>query len=306
MSGPARRRVVALGSTGSIGTQALDVARRNPAMFHIVGLTSSGAAVEVLAQQAVECGAEVIGVLRAEAVADVRAAWQVEAARAGLPPSAEPEIIGGPDASERVARWDCDVVLNGLAGAAGLLPTLAALEAGRTLALANKESLIIGGPLVKALARPGQIVPVDSEHSALAQALLSGERAEVRRLILTASGGPFRGRGRAELANVTPDQALAHQAAHHLEQGLAAGLQALEQPACLLQLVAQVAGIALAAMADHLFVAAVDRHPWHGLPTAYFESEKSAERYGQRRIAASSGHRPIFGARFSSLCQTNQ
>ena len=104
----------------------------------------------------------------------------------------------------------CDVVLNGMAGAAGLLPTIATLEAGTTLALANKESLIIAGPIVKRLARPGQIVPVDSEHSALAQALRSGSPAEVRRLILTASGGPFRGRSREELRDVTVDQALAH------------------------------------------------------------------------------------------------
>jgi 1-deoxy-D-xylulose-5-phosphate reductoisomerase len=119
-------------------------------------------------------------------------------------------VLSGPDSSTEVAGWPSDVVVNGLAGAAGLQPTLAALRSGRILALANKESLIIGGPLVKAVARPGQIVPVDSEHSALAQALLSGTPAEVRRLVLTASGGPFRGRSRAELAAVTVEQALAH------------------------------------------------------------------------------------------------
>ena len=104
----------------------------------------------------------------------------------------------------------CDVVLNGITGAVGLRPTVAALEAGNTLALANKESLIIGGPVVTALAKPGQIVPVDSEHSALAQCLRGGRAEEVRRLVLTASGGPFRGRTREELAEVTPEEALNH------------------------------------------------------------------------------------------------
>jgi 1-deoxy-D-xylulose-5-phosphate reductoisomerase len=109
-----------------------------------------------------------------------------------------------------LATWPCDVVLNGMTGSIGLAPTLAALEAGRLLALANKESLIVGGPLVKERAQPGQIVPVDSEHSALAQCLWAGRKSEVRRLVLTASGGPFRGRSRADLADVTPAQALAH------------------------------------------------------------------------------------------------
>ncbi len=116
----------------------------------------------------------------------------------------------GPDASSALAARPADVVVNGITGAIGLEPTLAALRAGMTLALANKESLIIGGPLVKALARPGQIVPVDSEHSAIAQCLRGGRAEEVRRLVVTASGGPFRGRSRAELADVTPEQALAH------------------------------------------------------------------------------------------------
>src|SRR6185437_9948794 len=121
-----------------------------------------------------------------------------------------PKILAGPDAMTDLATWPCDIVLNGVVGSLGLAPTLAALRSGRTLALANKESLIAGGPLVKRLARPGQIVPVDSEHSALAQCLRGGRAAEVRRLILTASGGAFRGRTRAELVDVTPDQALAH------------------------------------------------------------------------------------------------
>jgi 1-deoxy-D-xylulose-5-phosphate reductoisomerase len=121
-----------------------------------------------------------------------------------------PEVLAGPDAVCEVAAWPCDVVLNGVTGAAGLQATLAALDAGRTLALANKESLIIGGPMVTSRAKPGQIVPVDSEHSTIAQCLRAGRRAEVRRLVLTASGGPFRGWSRDRLADVTPEQALAH------------------------------------------------------------------------------------------------
>ena len=122
----------------------------------------------------------------------------------------DPELLVGPDASTTLAAREADVVVNGITGAIGLEPTLAALRAGTTLALANKESLIIGGPLVKAVAAPGQIVPVDSEHSAIAQCLRGGRAEEVRRLVVTASGGPFRGRSRAELADVTPEQALAH------------------------------------------------------------------------------------------------
>jgi 1-deoxy-D-xylulose-5-phosphate reductoisomerase len=121
-----------------------------------------------------------------------------------------PEILAGPDAAARLAASECHTVLNGITGSIGLAPTLAALRAGRVLALANKESLIVGGPLVTELAGPGQIVPVDSEHSALFQALLGGSRAEVAKLVVTASGGPFRGRGRDGLRHVTPADALAH------------------------------------------------------------------------------------------------
>ena len=206
------RRVVVLGSTGSIGTQALDVAARNPDRFTIVGLSAGGSNVELLVRQALDFGVEVVAVQQATAAADLQLALFAEAQRRGFATgqASLPRIVAGPDASTELAAWDCDVVLNGLAGAAGLRPTLAALEAGRVLALANKESLIIGGPLVKALAGPGQIVPVDSEHSALAQALRSGGADEVRRLVLTASGGPFRGWDRAALADVTVEQALAH------------------------------------------------------------------------------------------------
>ena len=206
------RRVVVLGSTGSIGTQSLDIAIRHPERFRIVGLSASGRSVAALVQQALDHEVEAIAVQQATAASDLQLALYAEAQRRGFSrgESALPRILAGPDASTELARWDSDVVVNGLAGAAGLRPTLAALEAGRLLALANKESLIVGGPLVKALAAPGQIVPVDSEHSALAQALLAGRREEVRRLVLTASGGPFRGWERDRLRTVTVDQALAH------------------------------------------------------------------------------------------------
>jgi 1-deoxy-D-xylulose-5-phosphate reductoisomerase len=208
----APRRIVVLGSTGSIGTQALDIASRNPDRLMIVGLSASGAHVDLLARQVLDFGVEAVAVRSERAAEELEQAIAAEAAARGFALGAfgPPRILGGTNASTDLARWDCDVVLNGLAGAAGLRPTLAALESGATLALANKESLIVGGPLVKALARPGQIVPVDSEHSALAQALRSGSPDEVRRLVLTASGGPFRGWDRAALASVTVEQALAH------------------------------------------------------------------------------------------------
>lgn len=172
------RRVVVLGSTGSIGVQALEVIAANPDRFELVGL-AAGSDHEKLAAQAAATGVTRTALGVDEAVALVR---------------------------ETVA----DVVLNGITGSVGLAPTLAALEVGSTLALANKESLIVGGELVTRAAKPGQIVPVDSEHSAIAQALRSGDHGEIRRLVLTASGGPFRGRGRASLARVTPAEALAH------------------------------------------------------------------------------------------------
>ena len=172
------QRVIILGSTGSIGTQALDVIRSHPDRFEVVGLTA-GSNRDLLMVQALD--------------------FQVE------------HTALGADAAEQLVRdIDADVVLNGITGSVGLGPTLAALKAGRILALANKESLIVGGDLVKSLAAPGQIVPVDSEHSAIAQALLAGTPQEVRRLVLTASGGPFRGFTRDQLARVTPAQALAH------------------------------------------------------------------------------------------------
>ena len=174
----APRDVVILGSTGSIGTQALDLVRANPDRFRVVALTAGGSNPSLFQAQVAEF---------------------------------EPKFSGlGEDASVQAAGGACDVVLNGITGAVGLRPTLTALEAGNTLALANKESLIIGGPLVKERATPGQIVPVDSEHSAIAQSLRSGSTQEVRRLVLTASGGPFRGFSQSSLATVTPSEALAH------------------------------------------------------------------------------------------------
>ena len=213
------RDVVILGSTGSIGTQALDVIRRNPDRFRVAGLAAGGGNPALLAQQAVEFGVASVAVAQPSALADVQAALIAEAravearsagaagGRAAVP---LPEVLAGPDAVTAAAAWPCDVVLNGVTGAVGLAATLSALDAGRTLALANKESLITGGSLVTRRAAPGQIVPVDSEHSTIAQCLRGGSPEEVRRLVLTASGGPFRGWSRDRLATVTPEQALAH------------------------------------------------------------------------------------------------
>jgi 1-deoxy-D-xylulose-5-phosphate reductoisomerase len=203
------RDVVLLGSTGSIGTQAADVIRRNPGRFRVTGLAAGGSNPGLLADQAIEFGAEIVAVEREQAAGDVRDALAARAA-AAAEPVALPQVLAGPDAVAQVAAWPADVVLNGVTGFSGLAATLAALRAGRVLALANKESLITGGPLVSGLARPGQIVPVDSEHSAIAQCLRGGQPEEVARLVLTASGGPFRNWTRAQLDGVTPEQALAH------------------------------------------------------------------------------------------------
>ena len=229
-SGPPRD-VVILGSTGSIGTQALDIIRRNPDRFRVAALAAGGGNLDLLARQAAEFGAAAVAVATPAAAAQLQAALRALvtldrtergastatpeplAGRDATPiltPGVMPEVLAGPDAVCEVAGWPCDVVLNGVTGAAGLQATLAALDAGRTLALANKESLIIGGPLVTSRAKPGQIVPVDSEHSTIAQCLRAGRGSEVRRLVLTASGGPFRGWRRDALADVTPEQALAH------------------------------------------------------------------------------------------------
>ncbi len=206
------RDLVLLGSTGSIGTQAIDIVRRNPESFRVVAIGAGGGNVELLAAQALELAVDVVGVARSSVVQDLQLAFYAEAQRRGWATGdfKLPKIVAGPDAMTELARQPCDVVLNGVVGSLGLAPTLAALEEGRILALANKESLVAGGPLVRRLAREGQIVPVDSEHSALAQCLRGGSAAEVRRLVLTASGGAFRGRRRSELTNVTPEDALKH------------------------------------------------------------------------------------------------
>lgn len=174
------RRIIVLGSTGSIGTQALEVISENPHLFQVVGL-AAGTNSELL---------------------------EFQRAQFGLSPAVC--VLGADAATELVRSVEADVVVNGITGSIGLAATLETLRSGKILALANKESLIVGCSLVTSLAKPGQIVPVDSEHSALAQALLAGSRSEVRKLILTASGGPFRGWSLEQLHSVTPAQALAH------------------------------------------------------------------------------------------------
>ncbi|WP_018353533.1 1-deoxy-D-xylulose-5-phosphate reductoisomerase [Longispora albida] len=206
------RDLVLLGSTGSIGTQAIDVVRANPDKFRVVGLGAGGGSVGLLAEQALSLGVEVVAVARSSVVQDLQLAFYAEAQRRGYAQGQFriPRILAGPEAMTELAAHPCDLVLNGMTGSIGLRPSLAALAAGRMLALANKESLVAGGPLVRKAAKPGQLVPVDSEHTALAQCLRAGAPHEVRRLILTASGGPFRGRRREELADVTLEQAMAH------------------------------------------------------------------------------------------------
>ena len=214
------KNIIILGSTGSIGTQALDVISSRRDQYRVTGIGAGGAHVELLAKQAAEFEVPIVALAVESAAAKFREAFAAVAPEAPMP-----EIIAGARAmSELSARATSeDVVLNGITGSVGLGPTLSALAAGATLALANKESLVAGGPLVRAaMVRPGQIVPVDSEHSAIAQALRSGEHhrgltadawdgeSAVRKIILTASGGPFRGKRASELSAVTPEQALAH------------------------------------------------------------------------------------------------
>ncbi|HWB71455.1 MAG TPA: 1-deoxy-D-xylulose-5-phosphate reductoisomerase [Egibacteraceae bacterium] len=188
-----------LGSTGSIGRQALQVVGSHPDRFAVAAL-AAGSNIALLVDQ-----------VRAHRVPRVAVADRAAAAeaRAALGPGVE--VLDGADGVVELAGAAADVVLNGLSGSLGLEPTLAALAAGSRLALANKESLVVGGPLVlEAATGDDQIVPVDSEHSAIFQCLRAGAGREVTRLVLTASGGPFRGRTRSELAGVTADDALAH------------------------------------------------------------------------------------------------
>lgn len=218
MAASAPTPVVILGSTGSIGTQALNVISAHPEQFEVRALAAGGAHIDLLARQIIDYNPEAVAIARTNADA------LVEVLGALAPARPLPQILTGANAAAQVALLAPEgVVLNGITGGVGLAPTLAALSSGATLALANKESLVVGGHLVQgATVRPGQIVPVDSEHSAIAQALASGVheagltspvvtgRSEVADLVLTASGGPFRGKSRAELADVTPAQALAH------------------------------------------------------------------------------------------------
>jgi 1-deoxy-D-xylulose-5-phosphate reductoisomerase len=185
VSATAPVRLAVLGSTGSVGTQALDVVRANPGAYEVVAL-AAGRNEKLLAEQAAEFG-----------VAGVRARCAAD----------DPAVLAG-----FAELPEVDVVLNAVVGFAGLPATVAALEAGKRLALANKESLIAAGPVVAAAREKGggEIVPVDSEHSAVYQALQAGPRESVKRILLTASGGPFRGRSRAELDRVTVADALAH------------------------------------------------------------------------------------------------
>lgn len=194
------KRILILGSTGSIGTQALDVIEANPERFQVVGIAAGGRDPRTVIAQAKALDLPP----HAVAVADPQAAHTVSVALGG-------QVLGGEDAAEKLVQSiEADTVLNGLVGSLGLSATLATIESGETLALANKESLVAGGRFVTTKARPGQIVPVDSEHSAMAQCLRSGTRSEVARFVLTASGGPFRGWTRQQMWDVTPQQAAAH------------------------------------------------------------------------------------------------
>jgi 1-deoxy-D-xylulose-5-phosphate reductoisomerase len=197
------RTVALLGSTGSIGTQAIDVISRNPGAFNVIAIAAGGANPALVVEQVSLLRPALVAIAHPAAADAVRTAL----ADAGL----ATEVVPGIEGVVRAAACGADVVLNGVTGSIGLRPTLAALASGSTLALANKESLVAGGALVNAaLQRPDQIVPVDSEHSALAQALRGGRPSELRRLVLTASGGAFRGRTRAQLEHVTVSEALHH------------------------------------------------------------------------------------------------
>ena len=188
------RDVVILGSTGSIGVQALEVIAAHPELFRVLALSAGGNNTDLLIEQAKRFKVPVVGV-----------AAHADRVRDQLPGV---QVIDGALASAEIAAITCDVVLNAITGSIGLGPTLAALKVGNTLALANKESLVAGGEIVMSIARPGQLLPVDSEHSALYQGLKSGKLSEVSRLVLTASGGPFRDRD--DLSTVTITEALAH------------------------------------------------------------------------------------------------
>ena len=188
------RELVILGSTGSIGVQALEIVEANPALFRVVAISAAGSNPDLLISQAKKFNVKVVGVAK-----------NADAIRQALPGV---EVVDGPHASTEIAAISCDVVLNGITGSIGLAPTLAALDAGNRVALANKESLVAGGDLVLSRAKEDQLLPVDSEHSAIWQALIGEKKSEISKLVLTASGGPFR--DRADLSGVTVQEALAH------------------------------------------------------------------------------------------------
>lgn len=189
-----KRRLVILGSTGSIGVQALEIVDANPDLFEVIAISAAGTNPEVLIAQAKKYKVATVGVIK-----------NGELIRAALPGVS---VIDGAHASTEIASMSCDVVLNAITGSIGLAPTLAAINTGNQLALANKESLVAGGELVMPLAKENQILPVDSEHSAIWQCLQGNKASDVAKLVLTASGGPFR--DREDLSGVTLDEALAH------------------------------------------------------------------------------------------------
>jgi 1-deoxy-D-xylulose-5-phosphate reductoisomerase len=188
------RELVILGSTGSIGVQALEIVEANPSLFTVIAIAAAGSNPDALIEQAKKFKVKIVGVAK-----------NAQAIRDALPGV---QVIDGPNASTEIAAIKCDVVLNGITGSIGLAPTLAALDAGNRVALANKESLVAGGDLVISRAKEDQLLPVDSEHSAIWQALIGENKSEISKLILTASGGPFR--DRKDLSSVTLQEALAH------------------------------------------------------------------------------------------------
>lgn len=188
------REVVILGSTGSIGTQALEIIAAYSSNFRVIAITSAGTNPALVIEQAKKFNVAYIGVVH-----------NGDVIRQGLPGV---KVVDGPLASTQIASLECDIVLNGITGSIGLGPTLAALDAGNTLALANKESLVAGGELVMRKAKANQIIPVDSEHSAIWQCALAGKRSEIKKFVLTASGGPFK--DRSDLSGITVADALKH------------------------------------------------------------------------------------------------
>jgi 1-deoxy-D-xylulose-5-phosphate reductoisomerase len=198
------RAISILGSTGSIGTQALDVVRRHPDRFRVAALSAAGTNQDLLAGQIREFLPPIVAIAEEDAASDLKVKL---GAIKGV------ELVVGPESAVAVARdVEADMVLNALVGSAGLAPTLAALQSGKTLALANKESLVVGGELVMDLIKgePERLLPVDSEHAALAQALRGERREDLKRVIITGSGGPFRGWTRNELAKASVKEALTH------------------------------------------------------------------------------------------------